>query len=127
MDENKIVELSDGTLMNNSRSSGADTYRKVSYSTDGGVTWAEPTLDTQVPDPRNNASLIRVFPTAPEGSAQAEVLLFSNTATTSGRTNGTVRMSCDDGQTWPVSKVFEPGAIQYTSMATLLNGDIGML
>lgn len=38
MDENKIVELSDGTLMNNSRSSGADTYRKVSYSTDGGVT-----------------------------------------------------------------------------------------
>ncbi|WP_211438964.1 exo-alpha-sialidase [Corynebacterium glutamicum] len=127
MDENKIVELSDGTLMNNSRSSGADTYRKVSYSTDGGVTWTEPTLDTQLPDPRNNASLIRVFPTAPEGSAQAKVLLFSNTATTSGRTNGTVRMSCDDGQTWPVSKVFEPGAIQYTSMATLPNGDIGML
>ncbi|ANR62643.1 sialidase [Corynebacterium glutamicum ZL-6] len=71
MDENKIVELSDGTLMNNSRSSGADTYRKVSYSTDGGVTWTELTLDTQLPDPRNNASLIRVFPTVPEGSAQA--------------------------------------------------------
>ncbi|GAV97264.1 hypothetical protein CS176_1494 [Corynebacterium glutamicum] len=128
MDENKIVELSDGTLMNNSRSSsGAETYRKVSYSTDGGVTWTEPTLDTQLPDPRNNASIIRAFPAAPEGSAQAKVLLFSNTATTSGRTNGTIRMSCDDGQTWPISKVFEPGAIQYTSMATLPNGDIGLL
>ncbi|MCK7662552.1 glycoside hydrolase [Corynebacterium sp. CCM 9185] len=83
MDENKIVELSDGTLMNNSRSSaGNETYRKISYSRDGGVTWSEPTLDYSLPDPRNNASIIRAFPNAPEGSAKAKVLLFSNTAST---------------------------------------------
>ncbi|MEZ2121916.1 exo-alpha-sialidase [Corynebacterium sp. CCM 9203] len=128
MDENKIVELSDGTLMNNSRSSaGNETYRKISYSRDGGVTWSEPTLDHSLPDPRNNASIIRAFPNAPEGSAKAKVLLFSNTASTTAREAGTVRMSCDDGQTWPVAKEFRPNDVQYTSMATLPDGSVGLL
>ncbi|MEZ2189129.1 exo-alpha-sialidase [Corynebacterium sp. CCM 9204] len=128
MDENKIVELSDGTLMNNSRRSGAgESARKISYSHDGGVTWTEPYYDPALPDPRNNASLIRVFPNAPEGSAKAKVLLFSNTASSSGRENGTVRMSCDDGQTWPVSRLFRSDNLQYTSMSTLPDGNIGLL
>ncbi|GAA1471421.1 exo-alpha-sialidase [Corynebacterium felinum] len=128
MDENKIVELSDGTLMNNSRSSNrGETFRKISYSYDGGMNWTEPVLDYRLPDPRNNASIIRAFPNAPEGSALAKVLLFSNTASTSGRTNGTIRMSCDDGKTWPVEKLFKQSDLQYTHMTTLANGDIGLL
>ncbi|APT92300.1 hypothetical protein CPHO_04675 [Corynebacterium phocae] len=129
MDENKIVELSNGVLMNNSRSSyRSETARKISYSYDGGYTWTEPELDPQLPDPRNNASIIRAFPNAPKDSALAKVLLFSNSATTGpARTNGTIRMSCDDGQTWPVSKEFNAGDTQYTNMTTLENGNIGIM
>lgn len=126
MDENKIIELSDGTLMNNSRDSRRGGYRKVSYSYDGGITWTEPVQDRNLPDPANNASLIRAFPNAPQGSAKAKVLLFSNTAGP-GRSNGTLRLSCDDGKTWPVAKMFREQSIQYTSMATLPNGRVGML
>ncbi|MFC4155439.1 exo-alpha-sialidase [Corynebacterium marambiense] len=128
MDENKIIELSDGTLMDNSRSSaGGERARKISFSHDGGVTWTEPYLDHSLPDPHNNASLIRLFPNAPEGSPKAKALLFSNTASTSSRSNGTIRLSCDDGKTWPVSRSFRAGNIQYTSMATLPDGNIGLL
>lgn len=128
MDENKIVELSDGRLMNNSRSSDRSVLmRKISYSYDGGETWTEPVPDPRLPDPRNNASLIRLFPNAPEGSAEAKVLLFSNTASTSGRSNGTIRLSCDEGESWPVSRQFRADNLQYTSMATLPDGSIGLL
>ncbi|GAB3943848.1 sialidase family protein [Corynebacterium tapiri] len=126
-DENKIVELSDGRLMMNGRVKGEGTTRVVSYSDDGGETWTEPVADPNLPDPRNNASVIRAFPNAPQGSKEAKVLLFSNTASTTERNHGTIRMSCDDGQTWPVSKEFHEGPVDYTSMATLPDGRIGML
>ncbi|MFX0539283.1 exo-alpha-sialidase [Ornithinimicrobium sp. Y1847] len=127
MDENKTVELSDGRVMLNSRDSHRSGYRKVAISEDGGVTYGEVTLDTQLPDPTNNASILRAFPNAGEGSDRAKVLLFSNAASQSGRVNGTVRASCDDGQTWPISKVFQEGDMAYSTMATLPDGNIGLL
>lgn len=128
MDENKIVELSNGVLMNNSRSSNrSETARKISYSYDGGVSWTEPELDPRLPDPRNNASIIRAYPNAPEGSALAKVLLFSNSSNPATRNKGTIRMSCDDGQTWPIAKEFRAGSTEYTNLTTLKDGNIGML
>ncbi|MGQ7786892.1 exo-alpha-sialidase [Nesterenkonia sp. K-15-9-6] len=127
MDENKTVELSDGRVMLNSRDSHNSGFRKVAISEDGGVTYGEVTLDRDLPDPTNNASILRAFPNAEEGSDRAKVLLFSNAASQSGRTNGTVRASCDDGETWPVSKVFQPGAMSYSTLATLPNGNVGLL
>ncbi|KGN30877.1 hypothetical protein N802_05635 [Knoellia sinensis KCTC 19936] len=127
MDENKTVELSDGRIMLNSRDSARSGYRKVAYSTDGGVTYGEVTLDRELPDPTNNASIVRAFPNAPKGSNEARVLLFSNAATQSSRTNGTVRMSCDDGQTWPAARVFAPGEMAYSTLATLPDGGVGLL
>lgn len=121
MDENKVVELSDGTVMNNSRRSDTDTGRKIAYSTDGGVTFTQPINydKNALPDPRNNASIIRVFPDAPEGSDKAKVLLFSNSGSNSKRENGTIRLSLDDGRTWKYSKVFQPGEMGYTSLAKI--------
>ncbi|MPV48456.1 hypothetical protein GCG21_00215 [Pseudactinotalea sp. HY160] len=127
MDENKTVELSDGRVMLNSRDSARSGYRKVAFSTDGGVTYGEVTLDRELPDPTNNASIIRAFPNAAEGSDEARILLFSNSASTTSRTNGTIRMSCDDGQTWPISKTFEPGGMAYSTLATQPDGSIGLL
>lgn len=126
MDENKTVELSDGRVMLNSRDSGQSGYRKVAISEDGGETYGEVEVDDQLPDPANNGSIVRAFPNAEEGTPEAKVLLFSNAADKNQRRNGTVRMSCDDGETWPVSKAFEPEGVGYSTLATLPDGNIGL-
>ncbi|AXH95765.1 sialidase family protein [Ornithinimicrobium avium] len=128
MDENKTVELSDGRVMLNSRDSAGSKFRKVAISEDGGVTYGEVRIDTELPDPTNNASIVRAFPNADEDSARAKVLLFSNADSQSGRTNGTVRASCDDGENWPIAKAFAPGAATaYSTLATLPDGNVGLL
>ncbi|MFE6508392.1 exo-alpha-sialidase [Nocardioides sp. NPDC057767] len=127
MDENKTVELSDGTIMLNSRDSAGSKFRKVAYSHDGGETYGKVTIDRELPDPTNNASIVRAFPNAAQGSAEARVLLFSNAASQTGRTNGTVRASCDDGQNWPIAREFQPGPMAYSTLATLPDGDVGLL
>lgn len=127
MDENKTVELSDGTVMMNSRDSGRSGYRKVAYSTDGGVTYGPVTVERQLPDPANNASIVRAFPNAAQGTAEAKVLLFSNANSNASRSNGTVRASCDDGRTWPIARTFHEGAMAYSTLATLPNGRVGLL
>ncbi|GAA4288880.1 discoidin domain-containing protein [Georgenia daeguensis] len=127
MDENKTVELSDGRVMLNSRDSHRSGYRTVAISEDGGVTYGEVTIDRELPDPTNNASIVRAYPDAPEGSARAKVLLFSNSGSQTSRTNGTIRMSFDDGETWPVAKVFQPGEMAYSTLATLPDGNVGLL
>lgn len=128
MDENKTVELSDGRVMLNSRDSHRSGFRKVTISEDGGVTYGEVRIDTELPDPTNNASIVRAFPNAEEGSARAKVLLFSNADSRTSRTNGTVRASCDDGENWPIAKAFAPRAgTAYSTLATLPDGNVGLL
>ena len=103
------------------------TLRLVAISRDGGITFGPAAEDAQLPDPRNNADIIRVAPDAPLGSREAQMLLFSNTAHETRRINLTVRLSCDSGRTWPVSKVVEPGLAMYSVMARLTDGTIGLL
>lgn len=127
MDENKVVELSDGTLMLNSRMHSGGSARYIAYSSDGGETWSEPEVDHTLTDPRNNAAIIPMNPDATAGSPEAKELLFSNANSTTGRQNGTVRYSCDDGATWPVAKVFQSGATSYSDLVALQDGTFGVL
>ena len=124
MDENKVVELSDGRVMLNSRP-GAAGYRRVAISEDGGVNYGPIKSETQLPDPNNNAQITRAFPNAPEGSAKAKVLLYSAPrASNEGRANGVVRVSFDDGTTWSAGKLFKEGSMAY-SVITALNDAAG--
>ena len=128
MDENKTVELSNGDVMLNSRaSSGGNGGRKVAISTDGGVSYGPVTVNTALADPVNNASITRMYPEAEENSAQARILLFSNANSTSSRSNGTVRYSCDDGTTWSAGKQFKSGAMSYSTLTALSDGTFGIL
>ncbi|MCX4446040.1 exo-alpha-sialidase [Streptomyces sp. NBC_01789] len=122
-DENKTVELNDGTVMLNNRSA---PYRTVAYSTDGGVTYTPFVHDTQLPDPANNGSIMRYAPDAPASNPQSSWLLFSNTEATS-RKNLTVKMSCDNGKTWPIKKVVDAGAAAYSTLTRLPSGRLGLL
>ncbi|MFJ2088748.1 exo-alpha-sialidase [Streptomyces sp. NPDC087901] len=122
-DENKTVELNDGTVMLNNRSA---PYRTIAYSTDGGVTYTPFVQDTELPDPANNASVMRYAPDAPASDPQSSWLLFSNTEATS-RKNLTVKMSCDNGKTWPIKKVVDAGAAAYSTLTRLPGGRLGLL
>lgn len=126
MDENKTVELADGRVMLNSRTASADT-RLVAYSDDGGVTYGTPVPDDELIDPTNNAAILRYDADAPRTAPRSHWLLFSNTASTTARRNLTVRMSCDDGRSWPVARVVEPGEAAYSTLARLNDGTFGLL
>ncbi|MFF4953003.1 exo-alpha-sialidase [Streptomyces chattanoogensis] len=126
MDENKTVELADGRIMLNSRT-GSTTRRLVAHSRDGGLTYSSPVADDELVDPVNNASILRYDPTAPPGHPRAHWLLFSNTASATARRNLTVRLSCDDGRSWPVSRVVTPGPSAYSTLTRLKDGTFGLL
>ena len=129
MDENKVVELSDGSLMLNSRASDGSGFRKVARSTDGGQTWSEPASDKNLPDSVDNAQIIRAFPNAAPGDSRAKVLLLSHSPnpTPWSRDRGTISMSCDDGASWVTGKVFHEPFVGYTTIAVQSDGSIGLL
>lgn len=127
MDENKVVELSNGNVMINSRaSSGGNGGRKIAISTDGGATYGPVTVDTNLVDPVNNASIIKMFPNAAQNSDQAKILLFSNANSSSSRSNGTIRYSCDNGTTWSAGKQFKAGTMSYSTLTALSDGTFGV-
>ena len=129
MDENKVVELSDSSLMLNSRASDGSGFRKVARSTDGGQTWSEPVSDKNLPDSVDNAQIIRAFPNAAPDDPRAKVLLLSHSPNPKpwSRDRGTISMSCDDGASWTTSKVFHEPFVGYTTIAVQSDGSIGLL
>ena len=129
MDENKVVELSDGSLMLNSRASDGSGFRKVATSTDGGQTWSESVSDTSLPDSVDNAQIIRAFPNAAPDDPRAKVLLLSHSPNPRpwSRDRGTISMSCDDGASWATGKVFHEPFVGYTTIAVQSDGSIGLL
>ena len=121
-DESKIVELADGSWMINSRTSKTG-MRYVHISMDQGKTWVTKP-EPQLIDPSCNASIIRY--TAIADGYKKNRLLFSNAKTEKGRTNMTVRLSYDEGNTWTKGRTIYKGASAYSSLTILKNGDIGL-
>lgn len=122
-DESKAVELSDGTILQNSRPD-AGGYRFLSTSTDGGQTFSHAGTNPQLIDPHVNGDEIRVNPRT-QGEHR-DWLLFVNPASQIARTNLTVRLSCDNGATWPISKVLHAGPSGYPAAAMLPDGRVGV-
>ncbi len=127
VDECAVVELSDGRLMLNMRSSGeAPRCRRVCFSTDGGETWINQHADQTLVEPPCQASLVR-YSWADAGNRSR--LLFSNPANgqLNQRNRMTVRLSYDEGRTWPVAKLLCAGPSAYSCLAVLPDGSIGCL
>lgn len=117
-DESKVVELSDGSWMVNSRVNKTST-RYVHRSTDAGQSW-QSAPDSTLVDPACNGSLIRY------NHNGHNLLLFSNANHPEKRENLTVRYSKDEGKTWSNGKVIYAGGSAYSSLTVLANGDIGV-
>lgn len=122
-DESKVVELEDGRWMVNSRVNGPGT-RFVHISVDEGKTWIS-SPDTALVDPGCNASLIR-YSSIRDG-ADKNRLLFSHAGMKDQRKNMTIRISYDEGKTWPAGKTVYAGSSAYSSMTVLPDGNIGLL
>jgi sialidase-1 len=127
MNECTAVELPDGTLMLNSRSYRGKACRGVSLSRDGGATWEPTTDDPTLVESVCQASLIRSPWYGEQKESRGDVLLFCNPAVPKGRHHLTVRMSDDFGKTWPFSRLVCEGSSAYSSLATLPDGEIGLL
>jgi len=113
-DECKVVELSDGSWMINSRWGGGG--RQIHVTKDRGMTW-ESRYDKSLADPQCNAQIMRY----------GKVLLFSNCNSPNRRANLYVRASVDDGNTWNTGVCVQPNGAAYSDMTILGNGDIGVL
>jgi len=123
--EVQFVELNDGSVMLNARNQGGgEKLRKISVSRDGGETWSATQHGTALIEPTCQASLLRHPGT---GDPAKDAFLFSNPATQTGRSNGMVRLSRDEGKTWPVSRMVHPGGFAYSCLASLPDGSVGCL
>ncbi|MFV1964989.1 MAG: exo-alpha-sialidase [Pirellulaceae bacterium] len=122
--EHMVVELSKGPLLANMRSRHGKGCRALATSRDGGQTWSELAHDPKLPEPVCQASFIRY--TARQDGSTKDRLLFCNPASRR-RENMTVRVSYDEGKTWPVSKVVHAGPAAYSCLTVLADRTIGLL
>ncbi len=132
--EVQVVELNDGDLLLNARSYARGLFKRakpkcrvVARSEDGGQTWSKIHPDPVLIEPRCQGSILRYnFPEDPLGTGGGRIL-FSNPASEHGRINGTIRVSYDDCQTWPVRKTIQEGPFAYSCLVRLANDNMGCL
>lgn len=126
VNECQVVELADGkgTLLLDMRAYFGRSRRAQSISHDGGLTWTAPQDHAELVEPVCQASLIRhSWP----GRKEPSQILFSNPADEKRRLAMTVRLSLDEGKTWPTARVLHEGPAAYSCLARLRDGRVGCL
>ena len=124
MNECAIAELADGRLMLNMRSNRGKGTRGVAFSDDGGASWSECMDDATLIEPVCQASLLRYSWGEERGKSR---LLFSNPASTNARDHMTIRVSFDEGETWPIAYEVHAGSSAYSCLTQLRDGGVGLL
>ncbi|MET4002292.1 sialidase-1 [Arthrobacter sp. UYCu511] len=126
--ENKAVCLADGTLLMHSR---ATPHRLTASSSDGGQSWTPARPHPELPDPSDNGSVAR-FDGLPNVSqlACAETsnwLIATHNHDPLLRRNTLLKLSQDNGASWPFALELCGGSSQYSTAARLPDGRIGVL
>ena len=118
VNECQVVELAEspGRLLMNMRSYFDHQCRAEAFSDDGGVSWTSPQDQPALIEPRCQASILRHRWPTPD---RAGVILFSNPAHRTERLKLTVRLSEDDGRTWPRALVLHEAFSAYSSLISL--------
>jgi len=120
--ESTVVELADGSLMQNMRSYHGKGNRAVAISKDGGVSFGKVYLDDALTSPVCQASILR-FTWKEDGRSR---ILFSSPAGP-GRTKMTIRTSYDESKTWSHGKEIYSGGSAYSNLLKLSDDTIGLL
>lgn len=119
--ESQVIEQSDGTLKYFMRNHDPKRCVATAYSKNGGASWESFSHDENLPQPICQNSVIKI-----EG-ADKPYVVFLNAADKKERKCGTVRLSEDDGETFPYSRVLKEDSFVYSSMTLLPDGNIGVL
>jgi sialidase-1 len=119
INEPTIVELENGDLLMNCRT--RVNNRAIVTSEDGGETWGKPIYHKNLIEPGCQGSFIS---TVYKGK---NLLIFSNPSSLEGRKNMTIKVSMDNGKSWPIVKTIYEGPSAYSCLTVLENGQIGLL
>ena len=135
--EAAIVALADDRVMLNIRNESPARRRLVTISADGASGWSTPTLVPDLPEPVCMGSL--ALASANPATGRERWLLFANPDHPellahhgggpppkgwSDRKNLAIKLSTDDGKTWPTTRTLEPGPSAYSDLAVLPDGTI---
>ncbi len=139
--ESVLVEGTDGAVHVWARNQHPSGRVAHAVSHDGGVTWGEVDYDAQLPEIFSQPNAIAI--TGLEGAAAGEDgdgatdgvkgaagrgIVFANASRMLPfRGCGVLRLSYDDGATWPHNRVVTPRHYVYQCMAQLPSGDIALL
>jgi len=128
--ESILTTLSDGRVMMITRSVSKPNRKIVTSSDDGATGWCRPAFHEQLWEPICMASIV-AHPSAPG------TLIFSNPhslaqgpdghekpAGRGKRKNLSIKLSRDDGKTWPVDKTLDAGPSAYSDLAVLPDGSV---
>lgn len=121
--ETAAVELADGRVMLNFRHESPNRLRGVVTGPDGATGWSEPRYDPALPEPVCMGSLAR-FSTSPPGDRNRILFVNPHNPDDRERRNVTVKLSYDEGETWPVARSLEPGVSGYSDLAVGKDGTI---
>ena len=105
------------------RSYAGKNRRAVATSADGGISWTNVTLHPELIEPVCQASILRYNFAAGRTPGR---ILFANPAS-KRRDSLTVRVSYNEGKSWPVRKLIYAKSAAYCSMAVLGDNSIGIL
>lgn len=131
--ETVVVQLADGRVMLNARSESDAHRRIVVTGPDGATGWSAPRFDEALVEPICMGALVRAGLAADGGRNR---IVFSNPANLArrdgreapgksrDRMNLTVRMSEDEGATWPFARRIEEGFSGYSDLAIAKDGTI---
>jgi len=128
--ETMLAELSDGHVMLVTRSVSKPNRKIITLSPNGATGWSKPAFHDQLWEPICMAS-ITAHPSQPG------TLIFSNPHTLKldkdgketpagrgKRENLSIKLSRDDGKTWPISKTLDAGPSAYSDLAVLPDGTV---
>lgn len=115
-DECTVAELNNGKLLLNMRNTDrALPNRKVSISSNGGITWSEAKFDTALVEPVCQGSLLRY---------NERTLIFINPRHTRQRKNLTLSISHNEGNTWDKRVTIFSQLAAYNDAVVLPNGNV---
>lgn len=119
VNECQVVERTDGSVLidmrNYAKHKSADHHRAHATSNDGGLIWSPIRYVPELIEPICQASIVRF--TARPAHAENRIL-FANPASTK-REKMTVRMSRDEGASWPLARTLYEGPSAYSALAIL--------
>lgn len=122
--ETIAVELADGRVMLNIRSENPEHRRAVSISKNGATGWSKVKLDQQLYESICMASILRLRDNEGIVFASPNPVGLGESEKSRKRANMTLRLSNDQGESWPVTKVLHAGASAYSDLAQGSDGTV---